>query len=160
MCREGHTSSQPSCDSLGARDAQVRRRGLGHAHGAGRKGPYTLPYHRGGCGVRGDCAAWFQLPAVSEEAAVVMSLKRFPDKCTLTIAAVAGPITAPAAPKLRGLSAERVNRTPLGGTVLDTPNTNAAIDFCLFHHHHSFSRPTVFRDNYNSHVVSSLTACS
>lgn len=37
--------------------------------------------------------------------------KRFPDKCRLAIATVAGPIAAPAAPKLRGLSAERVNRT-------------------------------------------------
>lgn len=86
-------------------------------------------------------------------------LKRFPDKCRLTIATVAGPITAPAAPKLRGPSAERVNRTPWVG-----PNLTLQIQTLPFISTSSIINrlhdPMVFNDNYNSEFGSSLTACS
>lgn len=118
----GRTSSQASRNALSLRDAQLGRRGLGHAHGAGRKGPYALPYHLGGCGI-GRLRCLRSIACCRRGKSSRHESKRFPDKCRLAIATVAGPITAPAAPKLRGLSAERVNRTTWWNHLVETSLT-------------------------------------
>lgn len=145
----GPTSGQTSRDTLSLRDAQLGRRGLGHAHGAGRKGPYALPYHLGGCGV-GGLRCLLSIACCRRGKSSRHESKRFPDKCRLAIATVAGPIAAPAAPKLRGLSAERVNRTTLMGTSLTLqmqklPSIVTLLLSLVFTTH-----AVVFRHNHNS----------